>query len=73
MKELVSGELCYAGKYGDKRIWLGCFNGQHLCVRMGQEQLFIMGYQFSADSWSICTPIKEEQEYEYQWLVNGEV
>ena len=73
MSELKSGELCYAGQGKVKRIWLGVLNGKHFCVDKDWEEAFSRGADYMAQTWSICIPIPEEPEYEYQWMICGEL
>jgi len=72
-KQLVSGEYCLAGSDEVKRIWLGCFNSWHICVSIFHEDNFLQGKEYKVVIWDICTPIPDEQEYEYQWLIDGVV
>ena len=73
MKELKAGEYCLAGPDKEKRIWLGNFNGKHLCVANSDEGYFNDGLGYNTYIWKTCTPIPDEQEYEYQWLIDGVV
>ena len=73
MKELVSGELCYAGQNKVERIWLGQFKGVHVCVLEGSEDDFKSGRLFAIASWETCIPIPDEPVYEYQWMLNGDI
>ena len=71
MSKLVSGGYCYAGNTKVKRIWLGCFNGVHLCVDDGDN--FKEGRPFLAFSYEKCIPIVSEPVDEWQWLIADEV
>jgi len=70
-KELKAGEYCLAGADEVKRIWLGCFNGMHLCVDDGDN--FKEGRPFLAFSYEKCIPIPDVPTYEYQWMLNGDI
>ena len=64
IKELIAGEYCLAGNDKLKRIWLGKFNGLHLCVANSDEGYFNAGLGYNTYIWKTCIPIQDEPVYE---------
>jgi len=56
-KQLVVGEYCLAGHYYLERIYLGCFNGNHLCVEEEWEDAYNRGDNYVSCTWDTCIPI----------------
>ena len=58
--QLKAGDWCLVDSMY-KRIWLGDFNGKHLCVITGDEEKFRGGKYYATTIWSTAIPYVEDK------------
>jgi hypothetical protein len=67
MKELKTGDWCYAGRleYKERRIYIDTFGLKHICVYSGYEQKYLNGELYDIHAWEEVHPIEDEPEFTY--------
>ena len=71
MNKLKVGSFALMGKDKEKRIYLGEFNGRHLAVIDGHEELFKKGEGFYTACWDSAEPLHEEPKLYYKFKRKG--